>query len=559
MQTWIIGSGAQCDIVVNLPAVSGRHCRLTSTPDGYVLEDLGSTNGTYVNGTRISTSCRITRNDTVTLGLNAPLPWPPEPAAGRSMVLTIGREPDNDFVVNLLMVSGHHARVIWNGEPGWATIEDLGSANGTAIGLPDQKITRSTFTASDTIYLGSYAIPAGQILARVDRSMTPALRFLGEKMIVGRDPSCDTVIDLPMVSGRHALLTRRDSQAVIKDLGSSNGTFVNGQRIDAETPVRDGDLIGLGSHTVALAIEPLVVTMTPLPATAVQTERPPIPAATTAPAARTEAAPSREFGEGPMPTPWRLAALFLQAPLLALLVIALIRIPPVVASDPESAKVAAAAIASVLFWISLAAIWFGLSNAVLGNLLDRSVIQSGLSQSGAGELVARLAVLIVVGGLECSLAWLVAASIAGLQAPPAPAIGLLTLASAVGLALGLLIVCVAPSRQAAWGALGVVIVLICVFGSPRLQLWNSSVAGILANASPSRWAFEGLLLLESDRRSQAVSPESSGAVNGDMAETIFPAASERMGPRADAMALTFMFIGLAAGAAFISAAPRLGP
>ncbi len=559
MQTWIIGSDAQCDIVVNSPGVSGRHCRLTTTPDGSILEDLGSTNGTYVNGMRIAPSRRVTRSDTITLGLTAPLPWPTEPTARGSVTLTIGREPDNDFVINLLMVSGHHARVIWNGEPGKATIEDLGSANGTAVGSPDQKITRSSFTASDTIYLGSYAVPAAQILARVDRSLAPALSMRGQTMVIGRDPACDKVIDLPMVSGRHAVLARRNDQVLIKDLGSSNGTFVNGQRIEGETPVRDGDLIGLGSHSVVLAVEPPVVTMTPIPTAAFET-LPPVagPVAASGQITRTEATLSKELGDALVP-PWRLAAVFLQAPILAFLIVALHRIPPAVPSDPESMKAAAGAIASVLFSISLAAIWFGLSNAVLGNLLDRAGIRSGLSQNGAGELIARLAVLVVVGGLQCTLAWLIAASVGGLKAPLVAAIGLLTLAAAVGLALGLLIVCVAPSRPMAWGALGVVVVLLWILGSPSAQLWRSSVGGIVANASPSRWAFEGLFLLESDRRAEAASPDSTGASGGDIAESMFPAASERMGTRADAMALAFMFIGLAAGAAFISGAPKLGP
>src|SRR5271165_5646772 len=103
MQSWIIGSGAQCDLVVNSSGVSGRHCRLTSVPEGYILEDLGSTNGTHVNGTRITTSCRVTRRDTITLGLNTPLPWPAEPSSPRTVVLSIGRESDNDFVIDLLM------------------------------------------------------------------------------------------------------------------------------------------------------------------------------------------------------------------------------------------------------------------------------------------------------------------------------------------------------------------------------------------------------------------------------------------------------------------------
>ncbi len=428
MQTWIIGSDTQCDIVVDSPGVSGRHCRLTSTPDGYILEDLGSTNGTHVNAMRITTSCRVTRSDTITLGLAAPLPWPADPRP-RTAVLSIGREPDNDYVIDLLMVSGHHARVIWTGEPGKATIEDLGSSNGTAVGSPDQKITRSAFTASDTIYLGSYGVPAAEILARIDRSppMTPTLAFRGQSMVVGRDPACDRVIDLPMVSSRHALLTPRDGQVLIKDLGSSNGTFVNSRRIEGEMTVYNGDLIGLGSHTLALAVESPAAIPAPIPTAAL--EPPPVPALSVGAPAEAKppvAALSPELGDALKP-PWRLPALLISAILLAIVIVAVL-------------KVATAAVASIMFWISLAAIWFGLSNALLGNLLDRASIQAGLSVDGASRLIARVLVLIVLGGLQCALAWLVAASMAGLEAPSAQAIGLLTLASAVGLALGFLIV-----------------------------------------------------------------------------------------------------------------------
>jgi hypothetical protein len=105
--------------------------------------------------------------------------------------------------------------------------------------------------------------------------------------------------------------------------------------------------------------------------------------------------------------------------------------------------------------------------------------------------------------------------------------------------------------------------LLWVFGTPAFQLWKSSVGSIVANALPARWAFEGLLVLESDRHEPlaAVASDPSRAKDGDLAEAYFPADNERMGARADAMALTFMFIGLAAGATFISAASstRLGP
>src|SRR4051794_4882088 len=76
MPSWIIGSGADCDLVVAQPTVSGRHCRLTRGGEGYVLEDLGSSNGTYVNGARITSPTRVRAADHITLGLSTPMPWP---------------------------------------------------------------------------------------------------------------------------------------------------------------------------------------------------------------------------------------------------------------------------------------------------------------------------------------------------------------------------------------------------------------------------------------------------------------------------------------------------
>ena len=88
--------------------------------------------------------------------------------------------------------------------------------------------------------------------------------------------------------------------------------------------------------------------------------------------------------------------------------------------------------------------------------------------------------------------------------------------------------------------------------SPPVQL--------VAEAMPSRWAFEGLILLETDQDQAPVnSKESDAGPNHDFAEEFFPADSERMGVRADAMALGSMLIGLAALAVFISGRSRPGP
>ena len=64
--------------------------------------------------------------------------------------------------------------------------------------------------------------------------------------VIGRDPAVDFVIPDSDVSARHASVTPRDAGCAIEDLGSTNGTFVNGQRISAVHEVKPGDRIQLG-------------------------------------------------------------------------------------------------------------------------------------------------------------------------------------------------------------------------------------------------------------------------------------------------------------------------
>ncbi|MDA0254117.1 MAG: FHA domain-containing protein [Planctomycetota bacterium] len=162
-KTWIIGTAADCDLQIDSPYVSGRHCRLTEESGRWIIEDLGSTNGTFVNGTKILGPEPVRQTDQITLGTHVPLPWPADQAAR-------------------------------GGEP--------------AV-LP---------------------LPTGP-----------------RSVVIGRASDCDIVISLPMVSSRHACLEPDGEDWTIRDLGSTNGTFVRGRRITAAVPVAVGERIGLGS------------------------------------------------------------------------------------------------------------------------------------------------------------------------------------------------------------------------------------------------------------------------------------------------------------------------
>jgi uncharacterized RDD family membrane protein YckC len=72
---------------------------------------------------------------------------------------------------------------------------------------------------------------------------------------IGRDPSNDLVLSDSMVSRRHAILEQRDNQYILRDNGSSNGTLVNGDRVQDEKPLHDGDLVAIGSSLLLFQID----------------------------------------------------------------------------------------------------------------------------------------------------------------------------------------------------------------------------------------------------------------------------------------------------------------
>lgn len=65
-------------------------------------------------------------------------------------------------------------------------------------------------------------------------------------VVVGRSPSSDIVIDEPYVSSTHARLTLQGPALVLEDLGSTNGTMVNGHLIDQPVTLREADEVQIG-------------------------------------------------------------------------------------------------------------------------------------------------------------------------------------------------------------------------------------------------------------------------------------------------------------------------
>ena len=81
----LVGRSPACKVLIDHPDVSRRHARLAVSPEGVVLEDLGSANGVYVNGERVEGRRRLTIGDRIEIGGESMRfvggePTPPRPA-----------------------------------------------------------------------------------------------------------------------------------------------------------------------------------------------------------------------------------------------------------------------------------------------------------------------------------------------------------------------------------------------------------------------------------------------------------------------------------------------
>jgi len=88
-------------------------------------------------------------------------------------------------------------------------------------------------------------LPAYLILPDGDR-----IKLGEDVLVIGRQPDCGVVLSDPNVSRHHAELRRAGTQVLVADLGSTNGTMVNGAPA-TDQPLRDGDTITVGSTAIS--------------------------------------------------------------------------------------------------------------------------------------------------------------------------------------------------------------------------------------------------------------------------------------------------------------------
>jgi pSer/pThr/pTyr-binding forkhead associated (FHA) protein len=83
---------------------------------------------------------------------------------------------------------------------------------------------------------------------------TPGVTFPleGDQLLIGRDSSNGVAINDAEISRKHSRLSFQGGKYVLEDLGSTNGTFVNGQRLAGPVVLKPGDVVSLGEQIVLM-------------------------------------------------------------------------------------------------------------------------------------------------------------------------------------------------------------------------------------------------------------------------------------------------------------------
>jgi pSer/pThr/pTyr-binding forkhead associated (FHA) protein len=193
--------GREGDLLLNDGRASRRHAQIIQTDGGVAVEDLGSTNGTKVNGQRLAPGERRTLNggDKVSFG-------------GIEMQLSLP------------------------GQKGGNTTQVFGSNKTAAISAPPAK-----------------EVPPAKL---VGEGMSIPLR--AGVNVFGRKAESDVQISDPYVSGRHGTIEIADDGVYITDIGSSNGTMLNDAKLvpNMRTQVQPDDVIKLGSKEFRVELAP---------------------------------------------------------------------------------------------------------------------------------------------------------------------------------------------------------------------------------------------------------------------------------------------------------------
>ncbi|HMQ04044.1 MAG TPA: FHA domain-containing protein [Pyrinomonadaceae bacterium] len=216
---------AECDVFFDgkkYPMVSRRHADFRCDSGRWMIDDLGSSYGVFVDGQRIKAPTAISVGSKIQFGTDGPT------------VVVIWLEASE--------VAKAHAQKVSEPKP-HAHAPAAGGAHSADRPDPWEMGSAPSSQSPQTIVKAS---PANLLF--VDEPGRQPINIDPLGTLLGRDPGCQVLIDINAgsVSRKHATIRHEDGRYVLEDNKSFNGTLVNEQRITSSTPLFHNDEIRLG-------------------------------------------------------------------------------------------------------------------------------------------------------------------------------------------------------------------------------------------------------------------------------------------------------------------------
>ncbi|HHS14123.1 MAG TPA: FHA domain-containing protein [bacterium] len=206
-----------------------------------------------------------------------------------SLPVTIGRKAENGIVLEDRNVSRKHAEIVKENDQFF--LRDSGSTGGTR--LNGQPVVEKDIHTGDVIQIGEYRLtfdsgdpddertvfddeetrleegtaldedrtrfyeePEARLLIIKSDILDEDVVLGDQVLVLGRDEEADVNLDDKRASRKHCEVRSDGSEFIIRDLGSANGTFVNGQKV-SEQPLKNGDRIQIGSTVLEFRMDPV--------------------------------------------------------------------------------------------------------------------------------------------------------------------------------------------------------------------------------------------------------------------------------------------------------------
>jgi len=243
----VVGRHSSSDIVLNFESVSSRHARIIFIDGDFTVIDLQATNGTRINGEKI-TEAIIHDGDFVAFGMEnylvkiseKPLPCLYHPETDKTYAIGMfpfymGRGEANQLIVNDSSVSTSHA--ILDCDNDVFSIRDLNSTNGTRVN--SQRIKSQVLQDGDMVAIGKWKV---YFLYSAVEFTSFSLRFLGgernnevipvqKEFSIGRSENNTLILNDTSISNQNSVIYWKEGRYWIKDCQSRNGTRVSGVNV----------------------------------------------------------------------------------------------------------------------------------------------------------------------------------------------------------------------------------------------------------------------------------------------------------------------------------------